>query len=100
MSEHENTEQMRIYILETTEGQVRKQKQTEQAMSLTAWAWKVPRKGTCQNMETNQLSKGHSLPGECRGNLGLRNKPSKQAALTTWRVQREDTSGNRNKPSN
>ena len=46
---------------------------------------------TSQDMEREQLSKGHSLPGDSRGRdkSGHRKKATGQGALTPWRQQRE-----------
>ena len=90
--------------------------------SLTSWRWKreglvktrkqidrarhthsleTAEGGTCQDMETNQLSEEYSLSGDSRGSdlSGHRNKPTKIGALTSWRRQGEglcqDTEANR-----
>ena len=47
--------------------------------------------GTSQDMETNQPSKGHSLPGDRRGRekSGHGKKVTEQGVLTSWRPQKE-----------
>jgi len=71
------------------EGQIRTQKETDQARG--THRLEITERGTSQDMERNQPSEGHPLPGDSRrrDKSGHRNKPTKQGALTLWRQQRE-----------
>ena len=71
------------------EGLVRTQKESKQARG--THFLETTKGGPCQDMETKQLSKGHSLSGDHRGRdlSGHGKKVTKQGALTFWRPQRE-----------
>ena len=48
--------------------------------------------GTCQDIERNQPSKAHSLPGGGRGRdlSGHRKKPTNRGTLTLWKWKKEN----------
>jgi len=67
------------------EGQVRTWKETDQARG--THSLETTKGGTSQDMERNQLSKGHSQTGDRigRNKSGHREKQTEQGALTSWR---------------
>jgi len=73
------------------EGHVRTQKETNQPRG--THILEITERGTYQDTERNQPSKGHSQAGDHTGRgrdkSGHRKKPTKQGALTNWRPQRE-----------
>ena len=53
---------------------------------------KTAEEGTCEEIEKNRPSEGHSLPGDDRGGgdlSGHGKKSNERGALTYWRRQRE-----------
>ena len=75
--------------LETAEGLVRTWKETDRQKH--THILETAEGGTCQDMERNQLTEAHSLPGDSRGRdlSGHGKKPTDRGILTNWRWQRE-----------
>jgi len=80
------------HFLEIAEkGLVRTQKETNQLRVRGTYKLETTEGGTCQDIQRNQLSKGHLLSGDSRGGYlsGHRWKLTDQGALTNWRWQEE-----------
>src|SRR6267142_2251043 len=73
--------------MDRTTRQVRTQKESNQTRGTDKL--ETTHEQTSHNMERIQLSKGHSPTEECRqtDKSGHEKNPTKQGALTSWRVQ-------------